>query len=521
MRKLLLHELLPLALLASCAEDEMSSSSSTSGSEDIVTKPKNVLILFSDQHNASVMGCAGDGYVQTPTMDALAESGVHFTNAYCQAGVSIPSRVSLMTGLYPRETGVLSNSDSPDNQERWVMMSTLFQNNGFTTGAFGKRHLTKGAMSGGWDYSATTINPNQDPNSDESYWDWLKERDLYETYEATEDEATSSPFNLAMSPLANEERDAAYTADRTIEYLRECAKGDKPFFVWASFVGPHHPYAPTADWAAKYTLGSIPLPSSVDQDPDDLPFSLDLWRSRTTPAPWNFGVAADDKSYYHTFLRNYYAQVSEVDHYMGEIIAALKEEGLYEDTIIIYSSDHGDFAGHNGMVEKCTTGHNVYGATLRVPLIVSMPGYVRSGVKSDEVVGLIDIYPTLVDMMGLNRDLTMQSFSGVSLDSHLVSGEPLNRQYIFSENWSQLTIVGKDHKLGVWIDPDYDYSGYRDWRDIYSDLLFDHNLDPEEVSNKIDDEAYNEIEQELRAEMDSWLSRTSSEGRDEVANSIN
>ncbi len=483
------------------------------GSSQGSLAPVNVLFLFSDQHNAKIMGCAGNPIVLTPTMDALAQSGVYFANAYCQVGVSVASRASLMSGVYARESGVLSNSDSPSDQGRWTMLAQLFQYNGFSTGCFGKRHLGNDLMATGWDRSATTISTTQDKDTDHNYYDWLVEQGQYELYNSVD--ATENSLNIAISLIDNQYRDAAYTADRTIEYIKECAKEGNRFFIWSSFVGPHQPYAPTQSWADLYPIGSIPLPSSHKQPADSLPKQLYNWRTRTTPPPWNF--AAADDTQYQTFLSYYYAQVSEVDHYMGEIINTLKEAGVYENTVIIYSSDHGEFAARNGMVEKCNSGHNVYDATLRVPLIISHPGSLRQGVTSDEVVGLIDIYPTLVDIMGLKKPvLGMQNLAGESLANHLSAGKELDRKYIFSENWSQVSVISKDHTLGVWIDPYNAYSGKSDMRGEFPDMLFDHATDPEEVSNKIYDESYDSVEQTLRSELENWLTSTSTQGRDEL-----
>ena len=135
----------------------------------------NVLLLFADQHNADVMGCAGHSIVKTPNLDQLAAKGVRFTRAYCQDAICVPSRTALMTGLYPRTTGCLDNGDSPVSQEKLYPLQQVFQSAGYLTGCFGKRHLPRPTLALGWSRSATVISPKQDP-SDENYDDWIQTR---------------------------------------------------------------------------------------------------------------------------------------------------------------------------------------------------------------------------------------------------------------------------------------------------------------------------------------------------------
>ncbi len=474
------------------------------------TSTPNILFLFADQHNADAMSCAGNAVVKTATLDALASAGVRFENAYCQAGISVASRTSLFTGQYPRTVGALDNSDVPLNQESLVTMNQLFQANGYKTGCFGKRHLGKKEMSGGWDYSATVLASTMDP-SDETYYEWLEGKGLYETFDAFEDASFSESRYAAISPLGVYDRESAYIAETTKEFLKERGEDGEPFFVWATFNPPHQPYTPPQAWADLYPIASMPLPSSINEPYENLPYELQVWRKRET-APWNLATAAADKDLYRKYISYYYAQVHEVDFFMGEIIKELEEQGLADNTIIIYSSDHGDFVSEHGMIEKCAAGHNVYDATLRVPMIVSWPGVVREGVVSNELVGLIDIYPTLIEFAGLNKSVGMQELAGESLVSCLKSGASVGRDYIFSESWDQLSIIGRDYKLGVWMDtgdPTY-VAG------TTADMLFDHNADKGEMFNKIDDPLYDQVETTLRAKMNEWLESTSDKGRQDM-----
>jgi arylsulfatase A-like enzyme len=472
----------------------------------------NVLFLFSDQHHASAMGCAGHEIVKTPTMDKLAANGVRFNRVYCQDGICVPSRTSMLTGLYPRTTGCLDNGNNPVHPERFVMLQHLFQQNGYKTGSFGKRHLPgSGQMAYGWDASATTISAALDP-SDESYREWLKERGLQGRGGG---DAMKSNLFCLVSELKPEERDAAYTAEKSMAFLRECKEKNAPFFCWAAFQGPHHAYAPPQKWIDMYPRENMVLPPNVSEPIENLPPELQSWRKNENP-PWNLGTAAKHKDLYRTFLSHYYAQVTEVDHYMGEIIKELEVLGLADNTIIIYASDHGDFMAYHGMAEKCALGHNVYEDTLRVPMIVSWPKRFKNGMVSEDIVELLDIYPTLVDLLGLKTPDKMQKLVGMSLKLVLQSGKTLEREYAFSENWSQATIIGKRYKLGVWIDagplPMY---AQRDHRGKFPDMLFDLEKDPLEVNNQIDNPELSSVQAELRQALKEWIAKTPATGKEE------
>ena len=481
----------------------------------------NVLLLFSDQHHGSAMGCAGHPTVKTPTMDALAARGVRFNRAYCQDGICVASRTSMMTGLYPRTTGCLDNPNVPVHPERFTMLQNVFQANGYATGCFGKRHLPRNSMALGWDASATTISPRLDP-SDESYHDWLQQEGLWEVFEREHGKSIlQSDLFCRISRLDPEQRDAAYTAEKTRAFLRQCHQERKPFFCWASFHGPHQPYTPPRKWADLYPAENMVLPASIDEPAENLPPELAGWR-RNKKQPWNLGVAAERKDLYRRFLAYYYAQVTEVDHYMGRIVDELERLDLADHTVIVYASDHGDFMAYHGMTEKCALGHNVYEDTLRVPLIVSWPRRCRQGVVSEDLVGLLDLFPTLVDLLALRTPAPMQRLAGMSLRPVLGTGEPLGRRHVFSENWSQATVMGKRYKLGVWLDPGPlpRYAG-RDWRERFRDMLFDREQDPLETRNQIDNPQLAEVRRDLRSALEDWMAKTSSAGRaDLIASSL-
>lgn len=465
-------------------------------------KRPNILLLFSDQHHAGVLGCAGHPDVRTPALDELARQGVRYDRAYCQDGVSAPSRSSMLTGHYPRTTGVVYNPDNPPHPEQFTTLQDHLKEHGYRTAAFGKRHLPR-AFDGGFDVTCTALPEKFDP-SDENYWDWIEARGELEAFERDWNAEFGHRFKPSRaaemccreSELRPESTMEAYTAMRTMEYLRDAGRSGSPFFCWCSFYRPHQPYTPLPQYTAQYPPDGVALPGSIHEPPENLPPLLEKYRGNENK-PWCLGLAAKDESLYRRYIAYYYALVAEIDHHIGAILRTLEEEGLADNTIVIYTSDHGDFVGHHGMIEKIHNGHNIYEDTLRVPFIVRAPGAKRGAVH-DDLVELTDLYPTLLELGGLPAPAGLP-LPGRSLAANLRSGAPVGREVAFSENYVMLTAIGADHKLGAWIEPP---------ENGFPDMLFSRTQDPLEMHNLAGTASAAEAESRLREAMGAFCAGT-------------
>jgi arylsulfatase A-like enzyme len=222
--------------------------------------------------------------------------------------------------------------------------------------------------------------------------------------------------------------------------------------------------------------------------------------------------AALNPDLYRRYIAYYYAQVSEVDDGIGQVLRCLDELGLRDNTIVVYASDHGDFIGRHGMVEKCAVGHNVYEETLHVPLIISWPRHFQANGSCESLVELVDLYPTLMELAGVTRPAGTPRLAGHSLVRTLKEGKPTGRPYAFSENWSQTTVIGERYKLGVWQDPGPAYPK-RDWRGKTPDQLYDRVNDPGEVHNLCGAPEVAAVEKELREALAAWQEQTSDAGK--------
>jgi len=330
------------------------------------------------------------------------------------------------------------------------------------------------------------------------------------------DEATGTVrIIVADHDVLEENRTSTYATDKTLEFLTECKDQGKPFFCWTSYIFPHQPYTPLKKWANLYPLESIELPESVSEPFENLPPELQSWR-HNTKRPWNLGTAAKDHSLYRRYVAYYYALVSEVDACVGRLMDGLERLGLSKETIIIYTADHGDFVAAHGMVEKCALGHNVYEDTLRVPLIISWPKRFLKGAVNKSLVELVDLYPTLIDLLDLKRSVNAPALSGKSLVRSLTENRSTDRKYAVSENWSQATVITERYKLGIWIDPGpIDKYKVRDNRNRFPDQLFDRQEDPHETHNIIAKFECAEVQKQLREYFEEFTSKVPPTGKNE------
>ncbi|MEX2607790.1 MAG: sulfatase-like hydrolase/transferase [Kiritimatiellia bacterium] len=337
---------------------------------------------------------------------------------------------------------------------------------------------------------------------------------------------TSASMCAQVSELSADQTMEAYTTQHTIDFLRESVADQQPFFCWASLYRPHQPYTPVKEYFDRFDTGhwgrgarygdGIAEPPSFTQPKNELPPKLETMRSGTH-IPWQYMQAQEDPGIMRRAMAAYFACVLEIDDCIGRMLRELDTLGLSENTIVIYASDHGDFVGSHGLIEKVAPGHNVYEETLRVPWMVRWPGHVREGQVSNDLVELVDLYPTLLDLCGLKAPDGPYPLQGRSLAPHLTRGIPVGRSFIVSENWSQAAIITEQMKLGHWLPCPHDPK--RDHRH-FGDQLFDRAHDPHELHNLINDPQWSETRQELLDAFDSWRREVPDTGKRASANAM-
>jgi arylsulfatase A-like enzyme len=470
----------------------------------------NVLFLFSDQHNADATGYSGNPNACTPALDLLAAGGARFDRAYCNDGICMPSRNSLITGQLPRTMGIYDNDNfQASMMDNWTPMQRAFKNAGYYTFTTGKRHLLP-KVDTDWDYSAGDL--RSEKNDTVNYHTWIRQKGLEREFAADWESENGGPkhaahFGCQISQLPPEATMEAFAAQQTIDFLKSPQSKSRPFFAWSTFYRPHQPYTPQQSFVDQIDFSALRLPDTVNQKASELPPIVRKLRERTAP-PWD--LASADEASYRRYIGYYNALIREVDHHIGRILKTLREQGLEENTIIVYSSDHGDFVGGHGLIEKAAWAQCYYEEVLRVPMIFNWPGKIGSGAVSNDLVQLVDVYPTLMELCGLPLPAGY-SFPGKSLATSLLHRKPIGREYVVAENWCQTTVIADDYKYGQWVNtplPNYDSRSF-------GDMLMRRSTDPGEVNNLISRPEAAQSLKRMQGYLAEWLSKTDDSGRRE------
>lgn len=444
--------------------------------------PQNVLFIVADDLNCDISPY-GVSQVKTPNLDRLAAMGVRFDNAYCQQALCGPSRASVMTGLRPDTTGIVSNNDRlrgmmPDV----VTLGEFFKNQGYYSGRVGKIYHY---------HNPDDIGTNGD--DDEQTW---TERFNPIGIDRTQEEniirysgkktGTKGKLGVSMAWWAPESEDEAHTdgkvASKAIEMIE--AQKDGPFFIAAGFFNPHCPYVAPKKYFDLYDIDEITM-QDLDEakaDLEDVP-AMALQRDMKGWPYFFKGVTMEEAK---QCKLAYYASISFVDAQIGRILDALEANDLMDNTVIVFWSDHGYFLGEKGLWLKRKT----FDRAARVPLIIKQPNGLAN-VSSQRTVELIDLYPTLVDLAGFDVPNTLD---GVSLRPLL--NDPTTRwerpaitQVYFSEDAQGYSLRNERWRYTEWNEG-------QDGRELY-----DHSVDPDDVTNLAHQPEYSQLIKTLSAQL--------------------
>ena len=380
----------------------------------------NVVILLNDQHAHQVLGCAGFPHLQTPAADALAADGLRFEQAVCAVTPCLPSRHAISHGLYAFQTGIYTNGHCmPLDVIPSLTMARAFRDAGHRTAAIGKMHwfpyhapVPRGRYFG-YDYRAAHFNETGDvvdTHFVKEHPDLVRQASDVRAAHGVGvggDDCAAAFKGFALPLTLSQTRDG-WLGEQAANWVREQA-GDR-FFLMNSFPGPHAPHAVPSDYADLYDPISVELPPEPPAGLAD----------EGAYAQYE-GLSRDEL---RVAIANYMGYVTAVDACHERVIQALKDEGVYDETLIVMMSDHGELLGARG--PAAFSKYNLYDPSIRVPLIVKPPkGYEGArGATSDALVSLVDLLPTLLDFAGLEGG---HSLPGISLKP-LFEGKSLARQ---------------------------------------------------------------------------------------------
>lgn len=431
----------------------------------------NVLFLICDDLNCD-LGTYGHPLVKSPNIDRLAARGVQFNQAHCQYPLCGPSRASFMTGLYPDQTLVRRNAIYiREHVPNVTTLSQAFRGAGYFATRIGKiyhynvpKHIGTGGHDDpfSWNY---TINPRGRDKTDENLIFSL----------------TPGSFGASLSWLAadgqDEEQTDGIAATEAIDLLKQYSQQEQPFYLAVGLYRPHTPYVAPKKYFDLYPLASLKVPTVPDGYLKTLPKpavqSITRKANNVNLAP-ELAVQA---------MQAYYASISFADAQLGRILNALDEFGLTENTIVLFTSDHGYHIGEHGHWQKTTLFENA----TRVPLIIAGPGVSAHGAKSDAPAEMVDFYPTLTELAGVPAP---DYISGLSLVPVLSDPAARPRSSAFTEYENGYSIRTARYRYTAWGE-----------NGQLGAELYDHQTDPQELKNLAGLADYQSIESELAEEL--------------------
>ena len=357
----------------------------------------NILLIHADQHRFDCLGAYGNPDIRTPNIDALAQQGVTHLNHFCPYPVCTPSRYSLLSGLYVHEHQGSSNHSTlhPDIPT----VPRILRSAGYRTAAVGKMHFTPTYLDVGFD-RMVLCEQDGDGRWDDDYHRYLRDLglcDLNDIEDQRKEYRKDAPVEYwqqagaLVSNLPDEHTSTTWIADRAVEEIETWDGGGNCLMV--GFVKPHHPLDPPREWADAYDPEAIELlPGWAEQVPN-----IDETNHR--------GYYLNDTISEMTARRStafYYALISQIDHHVGRMVDALKRRGVEQDTLVIYTSDHGDYMGYHHMVGK---NNYMYDPLMKVPLIIRYPqGFEAAVTRPDSLTEAlssnIDLAPTILGVAG-------------------------------------------------------------------------------------------------------------------------
>ena len=418
----------------------------------------NIIYIMSDQQAATDMSCAGNTDVKTPNMDRLAERGMRFTNAYCTLPLSGPSRASMWTGYMPSVVGMEENETPLPDSIAVRTLGTLIENSGYDCALAGKWHVNTNSLPSEHAFGFKNIHPFMDNGLSESVINYLRNRDT-----------------------------------------------KKPFFLVASFNNPHGicEYArrqnvPYGDVDLNPELADCPqLPANFAVSPYDAS-TLQFEKKRNQRLYPSYDYTPDD---WRRYLYGYYRLTETVDAQIGQILEELDRQDLWKNTIVIFTSDHGDGAAQHQWNQKTV----LYESVANIPFIVCMPKGKNAGKVMPQLVSNgLDLMPTVCDFAGVEIP---KHCTGKSIRKVLESGKeetPL-RDYVVTE-----TVFAQTAGTIGWMvrTKDYKYVLYDSGRN--REQLFDMNNDRGEMRNLAVERRYHDILVEHRRMLGEWMKQNPS-----------
>jgi arylsulfatase A-like enzyme len=423
----------------------------------------NLLILQTDEHHFNTLGCYGGRIVKTPNIDWLAQNGALCTSFYATTPVCSPSRAAFVSGRYPQNTPVVTNNIPMDDEI--VTFAELLRRQGYATGYAGKWHLDGQGK------------PQWQPERNFGFEDnrFMFNRGHWKRMEDTPAGPRVAARNKKGQPSYDVEGadEKSFTtdwlADKAIEFVG--AHADEPFCYMVSFPDPHGPNTVRPPYDTMFSRVKVPIPSTLHKTDEQTP----KWAARDKGA---------NERNLAKIMPAYYGMVRCIDDNVGKILKTLRKHDLLEDTIIVFTADHGDLCGEHGRLNKGVP----YEGSAKIPFVIYYPGKIKPGTVIDEALSCVDFLPTLFRLMGLQ---TAGKEEGRDASALFTGNAPAG--------WDDVAFLRGTGKTG-WLCAVTDQ-----YKLIYSPKdrpwLFDLKSDPDELTNCFGDRRYRDVVRELTGEL--------------------
>lgn len=343
----------------------------------------NILLLFTDQQRWDTIHAGGNPVIKTPNLDRLVREGVLFSNAFTASPVCVSARCSLIHGQYPHRTGCTDNAD-PMPTDRPTLMS-LLTDAGYRTHGVGKMHFTPDSQA----LRGFETRERQEELlrrvEDDDYLPYLQANGYGHVLDPMGPRGEMY-YIPQVSQVPARLHATQWVGDRSVAFLREHAEedGDRPFFLFSSYIHPHPPFSPPTPWNKLYRGPLMPLPKRPPQ-------SEALWTYMNRHQNrYKYRDNGIDDNLLRVMKAHYYACISFVDYQVGRLLEALEETGALDNTLILFTSDHGELLGDY----YCFGKRSMLDSAARVPLIARLPGRFRQGAVCDTATSLVDVMPT-------------------------------------------------------------------------------------------------------------------------------
>ncbi len=393
-------------------------------------KPPNIVFIFCDQMSPRAMGWTGQMEVKTPHLDDFSEISYCFTNAYCTSPVRAPARHSIYTGVYPSRHWVLKN-DMRMNEEYTTLMA-MMNDRGYTTANIGKMHNAPYHHRRDFQYVLNHeffVGPAGISHYEAYLRSEFEERGIedYNPYEQVPEGKVWLQVKdgiAAVNPLPEELIPEQWMTREALKFMdnQEVNRPGKPFFLHLSYFPPHHPYMPIKKYADMYLdkMNELELPPNYDHE------RLQRWCKASLMRPDSLSI--EDVKYFRAL---YFGFMSQLDAALGDLFSGMQERGLLDNTIIVFTADHGDNLGEHGQFYK----GNMYEGSVRVPLMVFWPGHSLKERKilSDNV-SQVDLVPTLLEAAGIESP---DYLAGRNLMPLIRGSESWEDQSVYAEFYSR------------------------------------------------------------------------------------